>query len=92
MPQGLQVWDADGNLVIDTSLRILKYLTVGEAVEGVTTNIPIAPDTTSTVVGEAVSLNDGSFTPQITITSGNAAITWPSGSSGQTRDIVLLEF
>jgi hypothetical protein len=92
MPQGIQVWDAAGTLILDTSQRVLKYLIVGEAIEGTTTDIAIAPDATSSVVGAAISELDRDFTPLVVITSGNARITWPSGSNSRARDILVMEY
>lgn len=92
MPQGLQVWNSDNVLILDITDRVVKFLTEDDVVEGTTTNITIAPDATSSVIVAPVADIDRTYTPAATVTTGNVAVTWPSGSSGITRDILLLEF
>jgi hypothetical protein len=92
MPQGIQVWDAAGTLILDTSQRVLKYVVEGQAIEGTTTDIAIAPDATSSVVAAAISNFDRDYTPRVVITPGNARVDWPSGSNGYGRAILVMEY
>jgi hypothetical protein len=70
----------------------MKYVVAGEAIEGTTTNIAIAPDATSSVVAVAISDLDRAYTPLVVVTPGNARITWPSGSNSNTRAILVMEY
>jgi uncharacterized protein (DUF2342 family) len=81
MSQGLQVWNSAGELVLDTTQRVIKYVTADEIVEGTTTNVPINIDVTSSAIAAPVSVANNNYTPQVTFTTGNAEVTWPSVSS-----------
>lgn len=92
MPQGLQVWNENGELVLDTTQRVVKYVTVDTVVEGVTENIPVSIDVTSSVVAVPVGTKDRNYTAEVSYSSGLATVSWGSGSDGLTRQILAVEF
>ena len=86
MPQGLQVFNASGNLILDIGSRPLKLLQVNSLTAG--TNVTIS--TPNTVV--PIVVNSGlNYTPIITTTTNSVSVTWRSGTTG-TASLLLQEF
>ena len=95
MPQGLQVWDANGNILLDTSNRVFKGVVVQSVTEtGSPTVFFSGTDSTSTVVIQALSNEENSPVPIITPITGGATIAWGADArgSGFTREILVMEF
>jgi hypothetical protein len=95
MSQGLQVWDANGNIMLDTSNRVFKGVIIQSVVETGSPTVSFSgTDSTSTVLIEALSNGDGSPVPTITPITGGATIAWGADArgSGFTRDILIMEF
>lgn len=61
MPQGLQVWDAAGNLIIDTSTYVLKSIvtTVASASTTATQEVTVTPPGTTNLLTATASIETG---------------------------------
>lgn len=92
MPQGLQVWDASGTLLIDTSTYVLKEIVAAivpassTAVQYLATTVPAS----STVIGAAVKASSGTAPdelPDIQIDTANNRLQYKfeSASGGNAR-------
>lgn len=95
MPQGLQVFDANGNILLDTSSRVFKGVLVQTVTETGSPTVSFSSqDPTSTVLVEALSNGEGSPVPTITPITGGATIAWGADArgSGFTREILVMEF
>lgn len=95
MPQGLQVYDASGNILLDTSSRVFKGVVVQSVTETGSPTVSFSgTDSTSTVLVEALSNGDGSPVPTINSITGGVEIVWGADArgSGFTREILVMEF
>lgn len=92
MPQGLQVWDASGTLIIDTSTYVLKEIVAAivpantTATQFLSTTLPPA----STVIGATVRAATGSSPvdlPEVQIDIANSRLQYKfeSASGGNAR-------
>ena len=99
MPQGLQIWDASGTLILDTSTYVLKELAVVIApstttsTQYLTTYIPPS----STIVGGTVRAADGSTAPielpDLTIDIANSRLAYKfENTSGGNARIYTMAF
>lgn len=86
MSQGLQVFNAAGDLILDIGSRPLKLLQVNSLTAG--TNATIS--TSNTVVPIVVN-SSLSNTPIITTTANSVSVTWVAGTTG-TASLLLQEF
>ena len=86
MPQGLQVWDASGNLVIDTSTYVLKtgFISLGN----VTTagSYDITPLVTVGIDVIPIVQNNDAELPLPKVTKSSSAIEWAAQSGGAASD------
>lgn len=96
MPQGLQVWDAAGNLIVDTSVSVLRDL-VATVVENTTTSvqtIAVAPPSEATVLSTAliVTGTDTDLPPETNYNSGtgNLEYKWGVGGGGKFAQVKTL--
>lgn len=77
MPQGLQVWDASGNLILDISERVGKFLgiaTITAGVNGSVTNAGFAlgqPFFMVTTLGTLPT-----YRPSLTFNAGTNTLSW----------------
>jgi hypothetical protein len=62
MPQGLQVWDTSGTLIIDTSTYVLKSITsvVAEATTTAAQEVTVLPPGTTNLIAASASIESGS--------------------------------
>lgn len=97
MPQGLQVWNASGQILLDLTDRVFKSVIVETVTETGTDNIPhTGADGSSSIV--AVPLADGTGEsaplPSISVGGGNVTVTWGGDGrgSGYSRDILIVEY
>jgi hypothetical protein len=89
MPVGLQTFDENGNILIDTPSRPLKILQANAITAGVTVNISVP--VTTTVLIPVVIESTLSRPPIITQSTGNLNIAWEPGTSGNAR-LLATEF
>ena len=100
MPQGLQVWDQWGNLVVDTSTFILKDLKIvtvtnsNTATNSIPVNIPantvVVPS--SSGVSSSANSSGGSYNdlPDVSYSSGNLNYTWSAGGGTKEARVGIL--
>lgn len=97
MPQGLQVWDASGNLIVDTSTFVLKEISINTNVTASNTSdnfIPVtlpagAVPAPSALVTNSGGSNDGP--PDVEWDAANSRIKYRFGSTGSRQaDIKML--
>jgi hypothetical protein len=87
MPAGLQVWDAAGNLVVDITTRLSRFLgSVNSGTSGGSISVPDLAQGTPfyfvIISGGAVPV--GSFGPEVTFSgTNNTTMSW-SFASGRT--------
>lgn len=94
MPQGLQIWDASGNLVLDISSRVYKTLAIASVTENTNTTVTTSNiGNTGTIFVEDLTADEDTAAPVITaINSGSVDIGWAGGNSGSaSKTIVILE-
>lgn len=90
MPQGLQVFNADENLVLDIGSRPLKILQVNTITAGTNTTINI-PANTGTVV--PIPLLPATLeSPQFTVTQTQVNVTWTGNYGSGSADLLIMEF
>ena len=77
MPQGLQVFNASGQIILDIGSRPMKLLQVNSLTAG--SNLSVSVSGTIVPIVANSSLN---YTPIITVSSGSVDVTWRSGSTG----------
>lgn len=93
MPQGLQIWDASNNLILDISSRVYKTLAVQTVNEGSTASISIPIlDSSASIIAVDNTTDEDSGAPVITsIGSGSVNIGWVGGVGGTaTREVSIL--
>lgn len=87
MPQGLQVWDESGVLVLDTSTITGKSLVdLGEVTGSGSTSISV-PSGTTAVVSTVGGSQD--YVPQVSLSGGTISWAPPSGSSSSRGRIYV---
>lgn len=97
MSQGLQVFDADGNLILDIGNRVIKILTETTVISGTSTNVPITKSSgTQLSVSTLPSTSSsglGNLQPNLAVSSNNIAVTWPAGTiTGRAVNMLVMEF
>lgn len=77
MPIGMQVWDENGNLLIDVTTRLSRLIGSVVIPAGSTSSIAV-PNSTEGLVWYAIYTTNGNrYSPVITVTNGaNASIAW----------------
>ena len=79
MPQGLQVKDDAGNIIIDTSTYTVKALIdLGEVTSSGSTTITIPPGTTAVVSVDSVSAD---YPPNVTVSGSTVSWGFLSGAA-----------
>jgi hypothetical protein len=73
MPSGLQVWDANGVLIVDTSTLLPRAVNIGAVSDNGSVTIPML--TSSTVVAVPVVDTTSGFPPDVTI-NNQGTVTW----------------
>ena len=89
MPQGLQIWDASGNLILDTSNRIgrvLGVVTLDGNTSSSETNDGLLTGTPFYMVVFLGSF--ATYSPTISIASNVISWTMPSGAAGNFYRLV----
>lgn len=96
MPQGIQVFNAAGQALLDTSNRVLKSVLVETVTE---TGVDVIPysgvDGSSSILAVPLSDDqDAPFPDSITVGGGNVTVTWGDDArgSGFTRSILVMEY
>ena len=89
MPQGLQIFDAAGNVKLDIGTRVLKFLTVADLTIGTPASVPYTPPAGgSSSVGVTIFSDNGPFTanvqPNYSVGGSSIDFTWPAGSGSGT--------
>jgi hypothetical protein len=98
MPQGLQVWNASGQIMLDITDRVIKSIVMEAVVESGSEVIPhTGADDTSTILAIPLADSnggDGAPLPTVTVGGGNVTVTWGADGRGSdvTRNILLMEF
>ena len=91
MPQGLQVWDQFGTLILDTNMRLGRIL--GTATIG-TTNGSVSDSNLSTGSPFWIVINESAFgmgeQPEITFAGTTLSWTWTVSGSGSNPTCTLL--
>lgn len=90
MSQGLQIYDASGNLILDIGSRPLKILQVNTITAGTNTTISI-PANTGTVVPIPL-LPESLESPQFTVTPTEVTVTWTGNYGSGSTDLLIMEF
>jgi hypothetical protein len=92
MPQGLQVWDASGTLLIDTSTYVLKEIVAAVVVANTTATQFLATTLppSSTILGATVNAPSGPSPvdlPEVIIDTANSRLQYKfeSASGGDAR-------
>lgn len=94
MPQGLQVWDSSGNLVLDITSRVYKSLAIASVTENTNTTVTTTNiGGTGTIFVEDLTANEDTAAPVITaINSTSVDIGWTGGDGGSaSKTIMVLE-
>ena len=92
MSQGLQVFDKNGNIILDVGSRPIRLLTVADIPDDTTTTVPIVKSANTTLFVEPV-LSSFENNPQIVSQTGTSVSVNFSGiTSGATRSILIMEF
>lgn len=94
MNQGLQVWDASGNLVLDITSRVYKTLAIASVTENTATTITTSNiGNTGTIFVADVTADEDTAVPIITaINPGSVNIGWEGGNDGSSsKTIMILE-
>jgi hypothetical protein len=92
MPQGLQVFNAAGQLILDVGSRPIRLLTVASIPDNTTTAIPITKSANTTLFVEPV-LASFENTPEIVTQTGSSiSVNFSGITSGATRSILIMEF
>jgi hypothetical protein len=86
MPQGLQVYNAAGQLVLDIGSRPLKLLQVASITAGVPATIP-----TTGVVVPLVANSSLTYSPILVVNPTSVGVSWRPGSFG-SADLMMYEF
>ena len=97
MPQGLQVWNAAGTLIVDTRVSVLRELTTisTSATTTTTQTQAITVDPTQTVVGGARLETGADFDapPSVSYNSSTGNLEYKWGSTGsKTAKVQALVF
>lgn len=94
MSQGLQIWDANGNLILDIGSRVYKTLAIQSVTENVNTTVNITDiGATGTLIVEDITTDEDTAAPVIT-SSGSTSVNigWIGGQGGSaTKTITILE-
>ena len=91
MPQGLQVWDAAGNLIVDTSTRIYKEFEIVDVTADGDIDIPAVDGATPTVVATTKYAPGSGAQVQVEVDPADAKVRWKfNGGSGVERVRVAL--
>lgn len=86
MPQGLQVWDASGNSILDTSMRLGRVLGVRTLTGGTNSSHVDAGLSTGTPFWIVTSLTAPNIKqPDVSVAGTTISWTWAAGSSGDWR-------
>jgi hypothetical protein len=94
MPQGLQVWDGSGNLMLDTTTYVLKSFAVTVvSANAATGQFDVAPMVPSASVVKAYSDIDSSLpntgtSPIVTYDSGNKKINYQFTKTGNYNVVI----
>ncbi|MDP3458508.1 MAG: hypothetical protein Q8S09_04455 [Hyphomonas sp.] len=95
MPQGLQVWDASGALILDVTSRVYKILASQTINEGTNTTVSIpAVDASASIVAVDALADEEAGRPVITgVGSGTVDIGWSGGVGGtDPRQVVVMAY
>ncbi|MDP1554480.1 MAG: hypothetical protein Q8L84_03385 [Hyphomonas sp.] len=95
MSQGLQVWNAASQLVLDLTDRVLKSVVVETVVESGTEVIPHSgADGTSAIVAVVPGGGTNAPAPAISVGGGNVTVAWGSEGRGgsYSREVLILEY
>lgn len=87
MAQGLQIWDASGNLIFDTSDRISRVLGIVTITANVSGSVTNSGFSGLSPFWFCIPLDYDTYMPEFTFTSGtnNLAWTWPQTGSADCR-------
>jgi len=96
MSQGLQVFDASGNIILNIGSRPLKIATEANIVTGTNATINFTNTTGGTpvvaVIPPAGNFN-GNVQPALSVTSNQVNVTWPGGTvNGFNENLLVLVF
>jgi hypothetical protein len=94
MPQGLQIWDSSGNLVLDITSRVYKTLAIASVTENTSTTVTTSNiGNTGTIFVEDVTADEDTAVPVVTaINFGSVDIGWEGGIGGSSsKTIMILE-
>lgn len=92
MPQGLQIFDKNGNITLDVGSRPIRLITVADIPDNTTTSVPITKSANTTLFVEPV-LASFENTPEIASQTGNSvSINFSGITSGATRSVLIMEF
>jgi hypothetical protein len=90
MPQGLQLFNEAGNLILDIGSRPLKILQVSTISAGTNQTISIPPNT-GTVVPIPL-LPETLESPQFTVSPTQVTVTWAGNFGSGVADLLIMEF
>ena len=88
MPQGLQIWDESGNLVVDVSDRLMRSLSTintGNS-DG---SVSVTGGTQGTAVGVALTEPMSGTTPTVTSSGNTISWTFNGAAAGERRAVDL---
>jgi len=92
MPQGLQVFDALGAIVLDTTDRTFKGVTTATVTEGTPTSIPISKAGVST--SAFAMATDGDLrdpSPILSLGATSIGVSW-SDTGSKSRSMLIMEY
>lgn len=94
--QGLQVFNASGNIILNIGSRALKIATQANITSGTNATINFTNTTGGTpivaVVPPAGNFN-GNVQPALSVSPNRVDVTWPSGTvSGQNETLFVMVF
>jgi hypothetical protein len=93
MPQGLQVWNAAGTLILDIGSRPLKLLRVVDIPQDTNTVVTITNRSLNTSLFIIPTANSLESSPTIVSDSGNSVTIGFAGlSNSANREIDIMEF
>jgi hypothetical protein len=97
MSQGLQVFNANEQLVLDVGNRVIKILTEATLTSGTPATVNFTKSSGTTLnfsaLANTTSNFEGNLQPTLSPSTSSVGVTWPAGTiTGRTVNFLVMEF
>lgn len=94
MTSGIVITNSEGQVVLDTTQRVLKGISIATVTENVTVAIPYTPAAgSSSILAVPIETPADAPIPVVSVGGGNVNVSWGVGQVGSaSRKLVFLEY